>query len=348
MTEQSRLPERLAARTLELVDIPSESRDEARLAEHVADVLRAGGVAVTDLGDTCVLAGDPAAEVLLGGHLDTVPAQGNRPGRRDAERVHGLGASDMLGAVAVMIELALAGAPFRFLFFGREELGLPESALSPLLARARDRLDAELVVMMEPTDNELHAGCLGNINATWRFTGVAGHSARPWQADNAIEHAARGVAVLAAHEPQPHAFGDLKFWETASVTRISGGIAGNVIPDAAEAHVNYRYPPGWTPEQAEARLAELVDGHGILEVTSNSPSAPVALDSPLARSLVRHGSLLVRPKQAWTPVAEFAAAGLPAVNFGPGEPAMAHKREESVRVAALVRSYEVLAGWRGA
>jgi succinyl-diaminopimelate desuccinylase len=343
VTDDARLAERLAARTLELIDIPSESRDEARVAAHVAGVLERGGVAVEDLGDTCVLAGDPGARVLLAGHLDTVPAQGNRPGRRDAERVHGLGASDMLGAVAVMVELALAGAPYRCLFFGREELPLTESALTPLLARARDRLDAELVVMMEPTDNELHAGCLGNVNATWTFAGVAGHSARPWQADNAIERAAQGIAALAAREREPHEFHGLVFWEVASVT---GGIAGNVIPDTATAHLNYRYPPGWTPEQAADRLAAMVDGHGALEITSNSPSAPVALDSALARSLIEHGDLAVAPKQAWTPVAEFAAAGLAAVNFGPGAPAMAHRREESVAVAALARSYEVLAGWR--
>ncbi len=115
--------------------------------------------------------------MLLAGHLDTVPAQGNRPGRRDAERVHGLGASDMKGAVAVMLELALAGAAARLPFFGREELPMAESALTPLLAR--EPLAAELVVMMEPTDNAIHAGCLGNINATWTFAGRAGHSARP-------------------------------------------------------------------------------------------------------------------------------------------------------------------------
>jgi succinyl-diaminopimelate desuccinylase len=340
------LRDRLAARTLELVDIPSESRQEERLAAHVHGVLRAGDVRVQDLGDTCVLAGDPDARVLLAGHLDTVPAQGNRPGRRDAERVHGLGASDMLGACAVMLQLALDGAPYRFLFFGREELPLAESALTPLLARARDRLDAELVVMMEPTDNQLHAGCLGNINATWSFSGVAGHSARPWQADNAIEHAARAVAELAEREVEPHEFHGLVFWEVASVTRIQGGIAGNVIPDAASCQLNYRYPPGWSPERAETRLSEIVGGHGELRIDSNSPSAPVALDSPLARSLVEYGELQVRPKQAWTPVAEFAAAGLPAVNFGPGEPALAHKREESVRVDALLTAYETLEGWR--
>jgi len=333
------LGERLAARTLELVDIPSESRDEERLAAHVTEVLRAGGVVVRDLGDTCVLAGPAEAPVLLAGHLDTVPAQGNRPGRIDGARVHGLGASDMKGALAVMLELVLAGAPYRCLFFGREELPSSESALAPLLER--DPLEAELVVMMEPTACELHAGCLGNIGATWAFLGRSGHSARPWTADNAIERAAAGVTALAAQAPAPHVFDGLEFVEVASVTRIAGGIADNVIPDRAECHVNFRYAPGRTPAEAEARLAELCAGHGELRIESNSPSGPVAT-GPRVAALVAAGGLTRAPKQAWTPVAEFGMAGLDAVNFGPGDPAQAHRRDESVEIAALERAYRVL------
>ncbi len=333
------LAHRLATRTLELIDIPSESRDEAAAAAHVARVLERGGVPVRDLGDTCVLAGRDDAPILLAGHLDTVPAQANRPGRIDGERVHGLGASDMKGAVAVMLELALAGAPVRCLFFGREELPAHESALAPLLER--EPLAAGLVVMMEPTDNELHAGCLGNINATWTFRGRSGHSARPWLADNAIERAAAGISALAAHPPAPHAFDGLEFVEVASVTRIAGGIAMNVIPDLVECHVNFRYAPGRSAAEAEARLAELCAGHGELRVDANAPSGPVAA-GPLVDALVAAGDLARAPKQAWTPVAEFGQAGLPAVNFGPGEPAQAHRRDESVGIDALVRSYEIL------
>src|SRR4051794_25462832 len=187
----------LATRTLELVDIASESRDEAALAAHLLSVLPGA----RDAGDTCVLAGATARGdrplVLLAGHLDTVPAQDNRPGRRADGAVHGLGASDMKGALAVMVELALAGAggdagDLGYVFFGREELPVSESALSPLLEREPTLLGADLVLMMEPTANTVQAGCLGNINATWTFSGVSGHSARPWLADNALEHAARG------------------------------------------------------------------------------------------------------------------------------------------------------------
>jgi succinyl-diaminopimelate desuccinylase len=329
----SELADRLAARTLELIDIPSESRDEGRLADHVGSLLGAD-----DLGDTCLLV-RRGAPVLLAGHLDTVPAQGNVPGRLEGDRVYGLGASDMKGALAVMIELALAGAGFDCLFFGREELPGAFSALAPLLAR--DRLEYELVVMMEPTANELHAGCVGNVNATWTFHGRSGHSARPWDADNAIHTAARGIASLADFEREEQVFDGLTFYEVASVTEIRGGIAQNVIPDRVDCHVNYRFAPGRSPAEAQARLRELCPG-GELTIDSLAPSGPVATSNPRAQALIAAGDLRVAPKQAWTPVAEFGAAGLDAVNFGPGEPAQAHARDEWVEIAALVRSYEIL------
>jgi succinyl-diaminopimelate desuccinylase len=327
------LADRLAARTLELVDIPSESRDEAR-----------------DAGDTCVLAGAAArAErplVLLAGHFDTVPAQGNRPGRRRADAVHGLGAADMKGAVAVMVELALARVEatidLGYVFFGREELAVTESALGGLLEREPGLRTADLVVVMEPTSNAIHAGCLGNVNATWTFHGRSGHSARPWLADNAIHRAAAGIHALAQVPPAPREFDGLRFTEVVSVTRVAGGIADNVVPAEAIAHVNYRYAPDRSAEDAEAWLRDLCEPHGTLVIEGNAPSAPVAIANPMAQRLIAAGGLAVEPKQAWTPVAEFAGAGLDAINFGPGDPAQAHAREEHVRIDALVRCYETI------
>jgi succinyl-diaminopimelate desuccinylase len=344
------LAERLAARTLELVDHPSESRDEAALAAHLLAVLREGGVDARDAGDTCVLAGATARGerplVLLAGHLDTVPAQGNRPGRRDADAVHGLGAADMKGALAVMVELALAQPAAHldlgYVFFGREELPVTESALAPLLAREPGLLDADLVVVMEPTANAIHAGCLGNVNATWTFHGRSGHSARPWLADNAIHRAAAGIDELAQVEPAPRDFDGLRFVEVVSVTRIAGGIASNVIPAEAVAQVNYRYAPDRSPAEAEAWLRELCEPRGTLTIDGNAPSAPVATANALVQRMIATGDLGVEAKQAWTPVAEFAAAGVDAVNFGPGDPAQAHARDEHVRVDALVRSYRTI------
>lgn len=335
------LAERLARRTLEVVDVPSESGNESALAAHLAGVLPGA----RDLGDGCLLAGPPSARILLAGHLDTVPAQGNLPGRRAAGRVHGLGASDMKGALAVMIELVRDGAGFQALFFPREELPVADSALTPLLER--HPLDVDFAVVMEPTDNAIHAGCLGNLNATWTFGGRSGHSARPWQADNAVEHAARGIVHLAGADPVPHDFGGLTFTEVASVTRISGGIAANVIPDRVDCHLNFRYAPGRAPHAAEARLAELCGGHGEIAVHSNAPSGAVCADHPVARRLAALGSLDVEAKQAWTPVAELTAAGIPAVNFGPGSPVQAHRADESIEISALVRSYELLVALAG-
>jgi succinyl-diaminopimelate desuccinylase len=345
-SDDATLADRLAARTLELVDVPSESRAEAALCGHVGDVLRAGGGCdVLELGDACVLA-RPAGRrprALLAGHLDTVPAQDNVPGSRDGERVRGLGASDMKGGLAVMLELALAGADFAVVFFPREELPFADTALTPLLERAPAELDAEVAFVLEPTDCAVHAGCLGNVNARWTFHGRSGHSARPWLADNAIVRAAEGIAALAGVPPEPHDFDGLRYVEVASVTRIAGGIAQNVIPDLVQCHVNYRYAPGRSAADAETRLAVLCDFPGSeLVIESNAPSAPVATKSPLVQALRRAGDLAVEPKQAWTPIAEFAAHGLDAVNFGPGDPAQAHARDEYVTEAALVRCYRTL------
>ena len=334
------LARRLAARALELVDIPSESRDEAAIAQHVLSTVPGA----RDAGDGCVLAG--AGHVVLAGHLDTIPAQGNRPGRIEAGAVHGVGASDMKAALAVMIELALAGrAPGTTLcFFPREELPVSESSLTPLLAREPGLREAEVAIVMEPTANAIHAGCLGNINATWTFHGVSGHSARPWLADNAIERAARAIAQLADDAPPERSkFDGLEFVEAVSIVGIEGGIARNVIPDRVTAHVNYRYAPDRSAPDADARLHALCDGEQReLDIQSNAPSGPVAVSHQFVQRLIAAGSLEVAPKQAWTPVAEFALAGVPAVNFGPGDPAYAHRRDELVRVDALVRSFRTL------
>jgi succinyl-diaminopimelate desuccinylase len=245
-----------------------------------------------------------------------------------------------------MVELALASldttVDVGFVWFGREELPFGDSALTPLLAREAGLTGADLVVVMEPTANRLQLGCLGNINASWTFTGRAGHSARPWLADNAIHRLAEGVHALAQVPAEVHDFGGLEYREVVSTTTISGGVALNVVPGEAVAQVNYRYPPGCSMAAAEARLHEWCDPYGALQITGHAPSGPVPEGNPLVDALVQ----LVgppEPKQAWTPVAEFGAVGVDAVNFGPGEPPLAHTVGESVSIEALVRSYELLA-----
>lgn len=338
----------LAARTLELVDIPSVSREEAAILEHVAEAVPLPLVYRSE--DALLFAAERTGRplVLLAGHLDTVPAQGNIPGRIEDGFVVGLGASDMKGGLAVMIELAhllaeerpAASLDLAFLFFCREELPTAESALPRVFAEAPLVLESDLVIMLEPTDNAIHAGCLGNLSATLVFRGESAHSARPWQGVNAIALAVEGLGPVVAVPALEVEVEGLTFVEVLSATRIQGGIADNVIPDRVEVRLNYRYAPNRTREEAEARLRELAGSD--LEITSNSPPARVATGSPLVRRLREAGGFRIEPKQAWTPVAEFAAQGLDAVNLGPGPTRYAHRRDERVEIVELQRTFEAL------
>jgi succinyl-diaminopimelate desuccinylase len=335
MTTAVPIPD-LAARTLQLVDVPSESRQEAELVALVRELVPLEPL--YDDGEV-LLYGDPGAPVVLAGHLDTIPAQGNIPGRIADGAVHGLGASDMKGGVAVMIELARAGAPGRYLFFNREEVPVSESPLPALFATSL--LDGvRLAVVLEPTDVILHAGCLGNVQARVTFHGQSAHSARPWTGVNAIHELVRGLEQLVRLEPLDVELDGLVYREVVSAVRVDGGIASNVIPAEAGVELNFRYAPGRSRDEAEARLRELVP-HGDVEILSNSPSAPPSLTNPLTvklRELVPD----VAPKQAWTPVAQFAEQGIDAINYGPGATAYAHKVDEQIPVADLEQCFTTL------
>jgi succinyl-diaminopimelate desuccinylase len=340
--------ERLAERTLALVNIPSVSRAEAAAMAYVRSELplepvwSSEDVLFATSGRT---AGRPL--VMLAGHVDTVPAQGNLPGRIEDGVVIGLGASDMKGGVAVMLELAdwaVATEPeldLGFLFFTREELPAEESPVPAFLEACPEAKEAALVIVLEPTDNELHLGCVGNLSTGLTFRGTSAHSARPWTGENAIHKAAATLAPLAELEPLDVEVDGLVFREVVSVVAIEGGIADNVVPDRCFAGLNYRYAPGRTREEAEARVRELA-GDANIEILGNSPPAHVVLDRPLVTRLREAGGLAVRPKQAWTPVAQFAEAGLDAVNLGPGATRYAHRVDEQVETAELVRTYDVL------
>ena len=334
------LATRLAERTLELVNIPSESRREAEIAAYVRDAV---GPPLWDEDDTLWYGDRP--EIVLAGHFDTVPAQGNLPGSIENGAVVGLGASDMKGGVAVMIELARElGDDVGFLFFPREELPASENPLPHFFDSVPNIHGAGLVILLEPTDCTIQAGCLGNLNARITFHGVSGHSARPWAAENAIEKALEGLRPYAAIEPRPVEIGGLTFTEVASVTRIEGGIATNVIPDRAVANVNFRYAPDRLPASAEAYLRSLLPEGATFEHAGDSPPARVVTDSPLVQRLRETGGLQLEPKQAWTNVADFTSRGIDAVNFGPGATRYAHRRDEQVEIAALELAFTSL--WR--
>jgi succinyl-diaminopimelate desuccinylase len=345
--------ERLAARTEALVRIPSESRHEEVILAEIRRHLPSG-CRIVDDHDSVLLAlperrpGTPM--VLLAGHVDTVPIAGSVPGRREGETLHGRGAADMKGGLAVMEEVARAldsewesDLDVGLLFFGREELPFVESALVPLLDRRPEIADCVLAIVMEPTANQLELGCLGNLNATIVFEGEAAHTARPWLGRNAIHAAIAGLSPVTHLPVRDVEVDGMTYREVASVTTIEGGVATNVVPDRATAHVNFRYAPTHTPAEAARRLRELF-GHAsaTVEIVGNAPPGPVPHGNPLVERLRAAGDLAVGPKQAWTPVAEFGSAGIDAVNFGPGGPQYAHREDERVDVASLVRAYEVL------
>jgi succinyl-diaminopimelate desuccinylase len=345
--------DRLATRTLELVSIPSVSRSEAEAMAYVRDELPLEPLFASDdvlFAMTGRREGRPL--VLLAGHVDTVPAQDNLPGSIEDGDVVGLGASDMKGGVAVMLELAgwaRSADPeldLGFLFFTREELPVEESPLPAFLEESLEAREADLAIVLEPTDNELHVGCVGNLSALLTFRGVSAHSARPWTGDNAIHKAAATLAPLAELDPLDVEVDGLVFREVVSAVAIEGGIADNVVPARCVARLNYRYAPGRTREQAEERIRELA-GDAEIEILGNSPPAHVVVDRPLVTRLREAGDFVVQPKQAWTPVAQFAEAGLDAVNLGPGATRYAHRADERVEIGELVRTYESLVRFCG-
>jgi succinyl-diaminopimelate desuccinylase len=344
----------LAQRTLELVDIPSVSRDEARIAEYVDAAVPRGSFEELYADGEAFFYTTPRTSsgplVVLAGHFDTIPAQDNLPGRIDAGWVEGLGASDMKGGLAVMLELAAWVDEARpeievdlgLLFFAREELPVDESPLPSAFAGSPDLRAAQLAIVLEPTDNTIQAGCLGNLNAVLTFRGVSAHSARPWQGENAIGRAVEGLLPLTRIPPQPVEIQGLVYTEVLSVTRIDGGLAHNVIPDVVTAGLNYRFAPDRTAAEAEQRLRELVNDVGELEITSNSPPGRVSAQTPLVRRLQAAGEFELAPKQAWTPVAQFTEVGIDAVNLGPGATRYAHARDERVSITELVRTFDAL------
>ena len=346
------LADRLAERTLELVDIPSESLHEAAIREHLRPLVPARFAEVF-AGDDAFLwarerrAGAPL--LVLAGHYDTVPAQANVPGRLADGAVHGCGASDMKGGVAVALELVRELAArdpgpvdVALLLFGREELPPRFDPLPAVFDGCPLVHEADLAVLLEPTDLEIQAGCVGNLTARVTFHGRSGHSARPWLADNALHRAIDGLARVAAHERREALVEGLPFFEVVSVTRLEGGVADNVVPATAAATVNLRYPPDRSAAQAEEIVRTLVPTDATVEVIGNSPPGAVSVDAPLVRALRSAGDFPIEPKQAWTNVADFTAHGIPAVNFGPGATRYAHASDEQVEIASLVRAYEAL------
>jgi succinyl-diaminopimelate desuccinylase len=290
--------------------------------------------------------------VLLVGHVDTIPVpepdRGRRP-RRDGGRLVGTGASDMKSGVAVMMELAerLPRAErfcdLALVLYAREEGPFLENELGDVLREVPALAGAALAICPEPTDNLVQLGCLGSIHATFTFEGRSAHSARPWQGENAIHRAGALLAELYGRPPRDARSGGHVFREVLSVTRIDGGRARNVVPDRCALNLNFRFAPDKSIEAASEELRVLGKRHGAgVELVDLSPACPAYGDHPLVQRLLARTGAKAEPKQAWTDVARLSAAGIPAVNFGPGATAQAHQAGEWVELAALAKGYELL------
>jgi succinyl-diaminopimelate desuccinylase len=344
------LSERLASRTLELVDIASESLREAAIRAHLLALVPESLELACEADEAFFFlprARGEAPLAVLAGHYDTVPAQDNYPGHLADDAVVGLGASDMKSGVAVALELVrdLAGEDLPFdvglLLFGREELPVEHDPLPSLLSECAELREAALAILLEPTDGEVHVGCLGHLIADLVFTGRSGHSGRPWLADNAIEHAIDALPSFTHRESREVDLGEVRFVESLTLTRLVAGIADNVIPDRALATLSFRYAPDRTPDAAAEFLRSLAPSGATLELRSNSPAGGVVSER-FVRALTAAGARAVAPKLAWTNVADFTAQGIDALNFGPGHTRFAHTRDERVEIAALVHAYETL------
>jgi succinyl-diaminopimelate desuccinylase len=331
-----------------LIDIPSPTGDETALRDAIAARLGGAGLGVRPIGSSLVVGEQTGRPTIsLYGHLDTVPAQGNLPAKVRGDRVVGLGASDMKAGLAVMIALledpALRGGEFDVVgvFYDGEEGPAEGNGLERVLDEAPELLESELAVVLEPTDGELQLGCQGVINARVGFHGTAAHSARPWLGENAITKAGPWLSAMHGRQARPVEVGGLTFNETFAVTTAGGGLAANVIPSRFVVNLNHRFPPDRTLEEAERVVFEACVDADEVEIVDRAPAAPIPEGNPhldRLRALVD----VVSAKTAWTDVARLAERGVPAVNYGPGETALAHREDESVSVAAVQEAVGVM------
>ncbi|MEG9226715.1 succinyl-diaminopimelate desuccinylase [Aeromicrobium sp. Sec7.5] len=337
--------------TAALVDLPSESLDEQLIADEVEAALRAlPHLQVARDGHTIVARSDlgRGERVVIAGHLDTVPVNGNLPSRLDGDVLHGLGTCDMKGGVAVALRLAATVAePTRdvtYVFYEAEEIEAVHNGLGRLAREHPDWLEADFAILMEPSNAGVEAGCQGTMRVDLRTAGERAHSARSWMGSNAIHALAPALAVLAGYVSREVEIDGLTYREGLNAVAVSGGVSGNVVPDAASLTVNYRFAPDRSEEQALAVLRETFPGYD-LTVTDSAPGALPGLQRPAAAAFVEAVGAEVGPKFGWTDVAKFTLLGVPAVNYGPGDPIYAHKADEQVPVAHLRSVEEKLRTW---
>ena len=344
----------LLARTAALVDIASPSRDEAALVDAIEAELRAlPGLTVDRVGDNLVARTElgRSQRIVFAGHTDTVPATAhNATARIDGDRLVGVGSSDMKGGLAIMLELARTisepAVDCTFVFYAREEVASAESGLGELFQLRPELLVGDVAILGEPTDGLIEAGCQGTLRVRVTVHGARAHTARSWMGRNAIHRLGTVLDVLAAYEPRQPVIDGCQFREGLQAVGIDGGVAGNVVPDVASVVINHRFAPDRSGAEAEAHVRELLapvlEEGDTVELTECSDGALPSLTHPLLAALVARSGGQMLAKLGWTDVARFAAHGVPAVNFGPGDNTVAHTADEYLDRAPLERTWEIL------
>jgi succinyl-diaminopimelate desuccinylase len=334
-----------ASLTAALVDVPSVSRDEERLADLVEAALRRYSVLAVERDGNVVLArtslGRPQ-RVVLAGHIDTVPIADNVPSRMDGDHLVGCGTSDMKSGVAVQLRVAhLVGSgeldprvDLTWIFYDCEEIEAAHNGLGRIARTRPSVLAADLAIVLEPSSGLVEGGCQGTLRALVTTEGERAHSARSWLGVNAIHAAAPVLARLAAYEARTVDVDGLSYREGLNAVGIEGGVAGNIIPDVCTVSVNFRFAPDRSEEDAAAHVRDVFRDWPV-EIVDSAPAARPGLDSPLPRAFAAAVGGTPQPKFGWTDVARFAELGIPALNFGPGNPNLAHKPEEYVEVALI-------------
>jgi succinyl-diaminopimelate desuccinylase len=341
--------------TEQLVNMESVSHNEAAIADAVEEALRTlPHLTVTRRGHTIVARTDlgRAERVVIAGHIDTVPLNDNLPARReetaDGGILHGLGTCDMKGGDAVMLKLA-ADVPepnrdITFIFYEAEEVDSVYNGLRLLAESDPELMTADFAILMEPSNASVEAGCQGTMRVDVRTTGERSHSARSWKGVNAIHKAAPILALLNDYVARQPVIDGLTYHEGLNATGIRGGVAGNVIPDECVVEVNFRFAPDRDEADAEAFVRDFFAGFDVT-VTDMAAGALPGLDRPAAKAFVEAVGGQIAPKFGWTDVARFTSLGVPAVNFGPGDPMFAHKQDEHVPMEHITRCERQLKEW---
>ena len=286
--------------------------------------------------------------VILAGHLDTVPIAGNFPSTVDGDLMHGCGTSDMKSGLALALHLAATVDRPRYdvtyLAYDCEEIESARNGLNRLSRSDPDKLRADFAILLEPTYGLVEAGCQGTLRVTVTATGKRAHAARSWRGTNAIHAAGKIMNILAGYEARTVTIDGCEYREGLNAVRIRGGVAGNVIPDECVVEVNHRFAPDRSEAQAADHVRELFPEFTV-EVVDSAPAAMPGLDAAPAREFLAAIGEPPRAKLGWTDVARFAALGVPALNFGPGDPNLAHARDEHVEISKIESGAAALRRW---